>query len=783
MVPITETALAAQDDRPAAQGALRERPLPRLLLQLFRKRVTGHLVVVDDSGDESRVYLREGYPVYVHRPNDLDILAQILLELGAVAPDALAQAQAVSVESNRRLGDVLIERGALTPQGLNDALKTQQRRKLVRLFFTREGKFEVFVTPHNYGAGDDFAAMRLDPRTFLLSSIRTAYDDHRLRGELAFLENRSFRLTNGAAAALPGMGFAPDDRTVAALAGQPLTLDRLTALGAKPQEARVVVLSLFYADLLDVQPPLSRETGPAPVLGERRDSAAFAIQGGGAGTPAAAGAAPDPRSARPSAQVPPLQEPRSPRPSAPIAPLAGDRPVRVSSSLPPLDLAGAGAPADGVPSLILGSGAAPSDLGGLPPLELTPPPVAAQGAPPPVATSSAARVQAALAAAAPARPSTPVIRRSTSITELAASAETAPAPTLRELAEKSRASAPPSSSGLPAVTPATPAGARPQPRFAAPPPPKFQVGKAAPSLTSTSAPPPAAPPATSAPATTPELRATVRHPTPPGVGAGGDFGDVRARLKELSDALDTLDHFGVLGVDEKATAEEINAAYVRAVRHIHPDRLAGTPNADLIKEAERVFSRIGDAHATLTDPKKRADFLYRRNNPNAAPSSSRSILEAETLFQKGEVLLKRADHARAVELFAEAVKLNPAESQYRAYLAWARFDDPSARKDALVRETLRVLEETVKDRARFALGHFWVGQCWKYLNEMSKAIESFREAVELDPQLIEAQRELRLLEMRRSKVATQERERETARGAVTANKQGGPGLFGKIFKK
>src|SRR5262245_62175116 len=41
-----------------ASGKLAERPLPRLIQQLFRKRVTGCLVVTDDSGDESQVFLR-----------------------------------------------------------------------------------------------------------------------------------------------------------------------------------------------------------------------------------------------------------------------------------------------------------------------------------------------------------------------------------------------------------------------------------------------------------------------------------------------------------------------------------------------------------------------------------------------------------------------------------------------------------------------------------------------------------------------------------------------------
>ena len=56
----------------AVQGTLRERPFPRLLQQLYRKKFTGYFVVADQTLDESEVYLRGGTPVHVRRPVDTD---------------------------------------------------------------------------------------------------------------------------------------------------------------------------------------------------------------------------------------------------------------------------------------------------------------------------------------------------------------------------------------------------------------------------------------------------------------------------------------------------------------------------------------------------------------------------------------------------------------------------------------------------------------------------------------------------------------------------------------
>ena len=143
-------------------------------------------------------------------------------------------------------------------------------------------------------------------------------------------------------------------------------------------------------------------------------------------------------------------------------------------------------------------------------------------------------------------------------------------------------------------------------------------------------------------------------------------------------------------------------------------------------------------------------------------------------FFKGEVFLKKGDHAKAIECFAGATRANPSEPQYRAYLAWVRFDDPRARKETLVRETLKTLAEVMRERPKFARGFYWVGLLWKFLNEPDKAAQAFRETVALDASFIEASRELRLIEMRKNK---QSGTRPSGKPAS------GGGLMGKFFKR
>lgn len=571
--------------RPAAQGQLRERPVPRLIQQLFRKRITGSLVVTDGDGDLTRAYLRDGFPVHIEAPSHVDRLDRILMDGGVVRADIVARANEECNRTGRRLGDILVSQKAITREALADVLKTQMRRKLTRLFFARKGTYEIFAESHNFGAGDEFELMRLDPRAILFPGIRSAYDDDRLREELAPLGGYSFKLIATPVNFLQAMGFGQNDLTISSLRARTLTLDDLPRIGGKPVEARAVTLALLYSDLLEATAIAGRPEVSAVVAAE-----AAAITSG------------------------------------PVVPPPGA--VRTT--------------------WMTGGG----------------------------------------------------------VTEVVA----------------------PAASG----------------RF---------------------------PAATNTPA---------RRMTPSGVpnatSAGSEF--LRKTLTELASKLGTTSHFELLGLQENASNDEVHGAYMKAVRQFHPDRLAAVGLRDIAPQAEKVTARMGEAVAVLTDPKRRSDYVATRAGKKTDTGVAMAIIEAEKAFQKGEVFLKKGDFPRALEAFSEAVKTNPAEPQYRAFLAWARFDDPRVRKESVARESLAALETAVREEARFGKGHFWIAQIHKFLNDIDQAEKAFRAALKADPGLVEAEREIRLIGMRKSKAA--ETRAAAPKGPAQTARKGG--MFGKIFK-
>ena len=571
--------------RAAAKGTLRERPVPRLIQQVFRKRITGWLVITDDSGDVTRVYIREGSPVHAERPTDIDRLDKILVSSGLVSAEVVAAADAEVAKTGRRLGEVLIGRRAITREALAEVLKTQIRRKVTRLFFAREGSFEIYVQPHRFGDGEEFPLMRADPRGFLYAGIRSAYDDDRLKNELLPLAGYLFRMIGSVPpAVIPGMGIDPTDPTLIAVRDRALTLEELPIAGTKATDSRALILALLYSDLLDATPVATRASAGIP-----------------------------------TATNDPL--------SAPI--ITGHDRRTTWTAIPVL---------------------------------------------------TSAQIAAAQAAQSAGNPS--------------------------------RASA----SG------------------------EFS---------------------------------TARRPTP---APTSTTDALKSAILELNQKLDTGSHFEILGVPENATADEVNGMYMRALRMYHPDRLAAAGLRELAPQAERVMARMGEAASVLRDPKRRADYVAARAGKKTESSATMAVVDAEKSFQRGEVYLRKGDYAQAIEAFSDAIKVNPSEQQYRAYLAWARFDDPRARKELVAREALATLQQVVAADARFARGFYWIGQIWKFLNDPIQAEKAFREALRLDRGLVDAEREIRLLEMRKNKPST-------TRTTQTATAQKNGGLFGKFLKR
>ncbi len=106
--------------------------------------------------------------------------------------------------------------------------------------------------------------------------------------------------------------------------------------------------------------------------------------------------------------------------------------------------------------------------------------------------------------------------------------------------------------------------------------------------------------------------------------------DLVADIDRLAPQLTLLDHYGVLGVHESSSENEIKAAYLRVIQRFHPDRWHARDSGVHRKRMEAIFARATEAYEVLRRPEKKLDYdrsLYEIRGiprPSAMPTAARA---------------------------------------------------------------------------------------------------------------------------------------------------------------
>jgi len=208
-------------------------------------------------------------------------------------------------------------------------------------------------------------------------------------------------------------------------------------------------------------------------------------------------------------------------------------------------------------------------------------------------------------------------------------------------------------------------------------------------------------------------------------------------------------HYTVLGLMPDASLDAIRSAYVSFACELHPDKRPPLL-PDESRVADEVFARISQAYAVLSDPVRRADYnagLDQRRAARGEPAPADRRAQAADAFEKGLAALHREALPAAISLLERAVELLPADQDYQAALAWARFCDAPDR-EAVAIETRRTLERAIYRAGDPVRARFYLGLVERMLGRTREALHQFREVLALDPDHAEAAAEIRILEHR-----------------------------------
>ena len=247
--------------------------------------------------------------------------------------------------------------------------------------------------------------------------------------------------------------------------------------------------------------------------------------------------------------------------------------------------------------------------------------------------------------------------------------------------------------------------------------------------------------------------------------------DRRKEILERAATIDTQNYFEMLGIPEDFPIAQVQAAFIALAKKWHPDRLPGEL-ADVREACARVFSRLSEATSTLSDEEERKRYMRLLTEGGATPEDQQKIgavIEAATSFQKAEVMLKRGDVVKAEELCALAVRLD-SQPDYVAMLAWIEALKPANQSMDATARLEAVLTSAIEKSERCERAVFYRAMLRKRMGHAKAAVEDFRRAFELNPRNLDAQREVRIFEMR-----------QAAPSATDPKSK--PSFMGRLFKK
>ncbi len=230
--------------------------------------------------------------------------------------------------------------------------------------------------------------------------------------------------------------------------------------------------------------------------------------------------------------------------------------------------------------------------------------------------------------------------------------------------------------------------------------------------------------------------------------------ELTERWKEVANkvvAIDTMNYFEMLGIDEKAKGQAVRDAYFQMAKTWHPDRLPAEL-MPLREFADVIFFHLTKAKDTLTDEKKRKDYISAVEAGGGTPESERevnAIVESAMAMQRAEVFLKRNDWQGALDLAEEAAGLNPEDPDSMAMKAWCLFQ--LARGKPPFDEQLELLDAAIERNENHEKAHYYRGMILKRQGDDKHALRAFRRVININPRHTEAMREIRLSNMRKKK--------------------------------
>jgi tetratricopeptide (TPR) repeat protein len=172
-----------------------------------------------------------------------------------------------------------------------------------------------------------------------------------------------------------------------------------------------------------------------------------------------------------------------------------------------------------------------------------------------------------------------------------------------------------------------------------------------------------------------------------------------------------------------------------------PPALMRTPTP-----APVVTGAVPQQAAPSSDTSKR---IVLDNTPGKMSSSEWAALGAGQTMKVAEGFYRGGDLGRAERAFEAALMAEPQNPRALAFLTWIRLTKAGGSRNTAVNDAMKIFQESVRADQNFGYGYYFMGELLQLRGDGENAEKAFKNAIRVAPDLFEADRQLRLIAMRR----------------------------------
>ena len=202
------------------------------------------------------------------------------------------------------------------------------------------------------------------------------------------------------------------------------------------------------------------------------------------------------------------------------------------------------------------------------------------------------------------------------------------------------------------------------------------------------------------------------------------------------------DFYALLGVGPEAGDAEVEAAYHKVFDSWDWSLFSPDIDMEVMAKLEEIHTQIIRAYESLRTEKNREAYRQ-KNNKDADSGGMKDKLAAEQCLKKGLDYVRKRDWPRAQQMFEQAVQASPREPEFKSYLGWTIYQNPTMDLAARREQAKKLLAEAVCLNPQMDASHVFLGKILKEEGKRDEAEEEFKVALRANPRCREADRELK----------------------------------------